>query len=75
LALVFGSEEKGFDGLPLESVAGKASFVHLPMQPQIRSYNLSSTVAMGLFEAHRQCIAPVAAAVVEQAGGGLPATE
>jgi tRNA(Leu) C34 or U34 (ribose-2'-O)-methylase TrmL len=57
LALVFGSEEKGLKGLPMSTVEGKASFVHLPMQPQIRSYNLSSSVAMGLFEAHRQCIA------------------
>ena len=52
--MVFGSEEKGLQELPLSSIDTATAFVHIPMESDIRSFNLSSSVAMGLFEALRQ---------------------
>jgi tRNA (cytidine/uridine-2'-O-)-methyltransferase len=49
--LVFGSET---EGLPQEILA-ENSTVYIPFaQPKVRSYNLSVSVAVGLFEARRQ---------------------
>lgn len=50
--LLFGSETTG---LPPETLAGCTATVYIPMtQPKVRSLNLSVSVAVGLFEAHRQ---------------------
>jgi tRNA (cytidine/uridine-2'-O-)-methyltransferase len=50
--LLFGSETLG---LPAEVLADCAETLHIPMaQPAVRSLNLSVSVAIGLFEAHRQ---------------------
>lgn len=49
--LVFGSET---EGLPQEILETNPT-VHIPFaQPKVRSYNLSVSVAVGLFEARRQ---------------------
>ena len=53
VALVFGSEHTGLDGVSDEALHEFPS-VYLPMSDAIRSYNLSSAAAMGLCEAHRQ---------------------
>ena len=53
VALVFGSEHTGLDGVSAEAL-DMLPCVYLPMSDHIRSYNLSSAVAMGLCEAHRQ---------------------
>jgi tRNA (cytidine/uridine-2'-O-)-methyltransferase len=52
--LVFGSETSG---LPADVLATFASDqrLRLPMQPAQRSLNLSNAVAVGVFEAWRQC--------------------
>jgi len=51
-ALVFGSETAG---LPSQLVENAAEFaLRIPIQPQVRSLNLSCSVAIGLFEAQRQ---------------------
>jgi len=52
VALIFGSEQKGLDGLSASAL--KLPRVYFPMNSDIRSYNLSSSVAMGLSEAWRQ---------------------
>jgi tRNA (cytidine/uridine-2'-O-)-methyltransferase len=50
--LLFGSETAG---LSAEVLADCAATVKIPMsQPQVRSLNLSVSVAVGLFEARRQ---------------------
>ncbi len=50
--LLFGSETMG---LPAEVLATCAATLYIPMsQPQVRSLNLSVSVAIGLFEAKRQ---------------------
>jgi tRNA (cytidine/uridine-2'-O-)-methyltransferase len=50
--LLFGCETAG---LPPEVLATCDATVHIPMaQPQVRSLNLSVSVAIGLFEARRQ---------------------
>lgn len=50
--LLFGSETAG---LAAEILADCAAVVKIPMsQPQVRSLNLSVSVAVGLFEARRQ---------------------
>jgi len=50
--LLFGSETKG---LPPDVLAACGQTVHIPMtQPEVRSLNLSVSVAIGLFEARRQ---------------------
>ncbi|MGQ9872528.1 tRNA (cytidine(34)-2'-O)-methyltransferase [Leptodesmis sp.] len=50
--LLFGSET---EGLPPKILATCAETVRIPMaQPEIRSLNLSVSVAIGLFEARRQ---------------------
>jgi tRNA (cytidine/uridine-2'-O-)-methyltransferase len=50
--LLFGSETSG---LPEDILAHCAATVQIPIsQPQIRSLNLSVSVAIGLFEARRQ---------------------
>jgi tRNA (cytidine/uridine-2'-O-)-methyltransferase len=50
--LLFGSETTG---LPPEVLQACAATVHIPMaQPQVRSLNLSVSVAIGLFEVRRQ---------------------
>jgi tRNA (cytidine/uridine-2'-O-)-methyltransferase len=51
-ALVFGSETSGLPKSMLTS--GEEHCVKIPTQPQIRSLNLSCSVAIGLFEALRQ---------------------
>ena len=54
VALIFGSEQKGLDGISEHSLATLPR-VYFPMNTSaIRSYNLSSSVAMGLSEAWRQ---------------------
>ena len=54
VALIFGSEQKGLDGIS-ESSLSTLPRVYFPMNTSsIRSYNLSSSVAMGLSEAYRQ---------------------
>jgi tRNA (cytidine/uridine-2'-O-)-methyltransferase len=50
--LLFGSET---NGLPRDLLQTCDATVHIPMsQPQVRSLNLSVSVAIGLFEARRQ---------------------
>jgi tRNA (cytidine/uridine-2'-O-)-methyltransferase len=50
--LLFGSETQG---LPAEVLASCDHIVRIPMeQPEVRSLNLSVSVAIGLFEARRQ---------------------
>jgi tRNA (cytidine/uridine-2'-O-)-methyltransferase len=50
--LLFGRETTG---LPPEVLQACETTVHIPMsQPQVRSLNLSVSVAIGLFEARRQ---------------------
>ncbi len=50
--LIFGSETSG---LPSEILASSDAIVRIPMrQPKVRSLNLSVSVTVGLFEAHRQ---------------------
>jgi tRNA (cytidine/uridine-2'-O-)-methyltransferase len=50
--LLFGSETQG---LPPNLLAQCDATVYIPMsQPQVRSLNLSVSVAVGLFEVHRQ---------------------
>lgn len=50
--LLFGSET---DGLPSSVLSACAEVVRIPMhQPEVRSLNLSVSVAVGLFEAQRQ---------------------
>ncbi|MFM7577398.1 MAG: tRNA (cytidine(34)-2'-O)-methyltransferase, partial [Microcystaceae cyanobacterium] len=50
--LVFGSET---EGLPKPILALCEETTYIPMkQPQVRSLNLSVSVAIGLFEAQRQ---------------------
>jgi len=51
--LVFGPETRGLDPWILEKFSGRC--VTLPMfNPEVRSLNLSNTVAIGLYEALRQ---------------------
>ncbi|PLZ27611.1 tRNA (uridine(34)/cytosine(34)/5-carboxymethylaminomethyluridine(34)-2'-O)-methyltransferase TrmL [Fischerella thermalis WC542] len=50
--LLFGSETTG---LPPEVISSCDATVYIPMsQPKVRSLNLSVSVALALFEAHRQ---------------------
>ncbi len=50
--LLFGSEQQG---LPSEVLATCQATVHIPITvPEVRSLNLSVSVAIGLFEARRQ---------------------
>jgi tRNA (cytidine/uridine-2'-O-)-methyltransferase len=50
--LVFGSESQG---LPPDILAQCSQTIYIPIsQPQVRSFNLSVSVAVGLFEARRQ---------------------
>jgi tRNA (cytidine/uridine-2'-O-)-methyltransferase len=50
--LLFGCET---EGLPAEVIATCHATVKIPMsQPQVRSFNLSVSAALGLFEARRQ---------------------
>lgn len=50
--LLFGSETTG---LPPEVISSCDATVYIPMsQPKVRSLNLSVSVAVALFEAHRQ---------------------
>jgi tRNA (cytidine/uridine-2'-O-)-methyltransferase len=50
--LLFGSETTG---LPPEVIDSCDATIYIPMsQPKVRSLNLSVSVAVGLFEAHRQ---------------------
>jgi tRNA (cytidine/uridine-2'-O-)-methyltransferase len=50
--LLFGCET---NGLPLEVLQGCHTVLRIPMsQVKVRSLNLSVSVAVGLFEAHRQ---------------------
>ncbi len=50
--LLFGPETRGLDG---PTLAACTHTVYIPMaQPAVRSLNLSSSVAIGLFEALRQ---------------------
>lgn len=50
--LIFGSETSG---LSSDILASCTTIVRIPMkQPHVRSLNLSVSVAVGLFEAHRQ---------------------
>jgi tRNA (cytidine/uridine-2'-O-)-methyltransferase len=52
-ALVFGSEGHG---LPASWLAAQGDHaLRIPIEPNARSLNLSSAVAIGLFEAIRQC--------------------
>lgn len=54
VALVFGAEQRGLDGVPPAAMAHRPK-VFFPMRSNaIRSYNLSSSVAMGVCEAYRQ---------------------
>ena len=53
VALVFGSEHAGLEGVS-EDALRTCPCVYLPMSGAIRSYNLSSAAAMGVWEAHRQ---------------------
>ena len=54
VALVFGAEQRGLDGVPPEAMSHRP-IVFFPMHSDaIRSYNLSSSVAMGVCEAYRQ---------------------
>jgi len=54
VALIFGSEQKGLDGISEHSLS-RLPRVYFPMNSTaIRSYNLSSSVAMGISEAWRQ---------------------
>jgi tRNA (cytidine/uridine-2'-O-)-methyltransferase len=54
--LLFGSES---DGLPAATLAACHTLLQIPMaQPQVRSLNLSVSVAVGLFEALRQLEQP-----------------
>lgn len=50
--LVFGREDAGLPAAVLQRFPG--SLVRLPMRGDIRSLNLSNTVAVGVFEALRQ---------------------
>ena len=52
--LTFGCESKG---LPAEIVAQFApdARLRIPMRPNVRSLNLSNAVAVGVYEAWRQC--------------------
>jgi tRNA (cytidine/uridine-2'-O-)-methyltransferase len=50
--LVFGSESQGLPASLLESHQGRA--LRVPIRPQVRSLNLSNTVAIATFEALRQ---------------------
>jgi tRNA (cytidine/uridine-2'-O-)-methyltransferase len=50
--LIFGSETTG---LPESAIADCDELVYIPMQePNVRSLNLSVSVAVSLFESHRQ---------------------
>lgn len=50
--LLFGSETTG---LPPEVISSCDATIYIPMsQPKVRSLNLSVSVAVALFEAHRQ---------------------
>jgi tRNA (cytidine/uridine-2'-O-)-methyltransferase len=50
--LLFGSEQ---NGLPVEVLDACQATVHIPITvPEVRSLNLSVSVAIGLFEARRQ---------------------
>ena len=51
-ALVFGPESRGLPSFLL--AANPEQAVRLPMMPLVRSLNLGSSVAVGLFEAARQ---------------------
>ena len=53
VALVFGSEQRGLDGVSAHALSTLPR-VFFPMSEHIRSYNLSTSVAMGLSEAARQ---------------------
>ncbi len=58
--LVFGSESQGLPASLLENHAERA--LRVPIRPQVRSLNLSNTVAIATFEALRQ--------FQEEVGGG-----
>jgi tRNA (cytidine/uridine-2'-O-)-methyltransferase len=52
--LLFGPETRGLPGELIENL-GRARTLRLPMRRDSRSLNLSNTVAIGLYEALRQC--------------------
>jgi tRNA (cytidine/uridine-2'-O-)-methyltransferase len=52
--LVFGSESQGLPRSLLE--ADTARCLHIPMNPDVRSLNLSVSVAVAAYEALRQCV-------------------
>jgi tRNA (cytidine/uridine-2'-O-)-methyltransferase len=54
--LVFGNESQGLPD-SLRAAAGQ-SLLQIPIRPQVRSLNLSNAVAIVLYEALRQGIAP-----------------
>ena len=54
LALLFGNEVQGIDFLPPDVIQAHPR-VFLPMRNAIRSYNLASVAAVGIYEAVRQC--------------------
>lgn len=54
LCLIFGSESDGLTNLP-SHILGSTPKIRLPMHSEhIRSYNLSTSVGISLFEAYRQ---------------------
>jgi tRNA (cytidine/uridine-2'-O-)-methyltransferase len=54
VGLVFGSEQKGLEGVSAHALATLPRVFFPMIDDSIRSYNLSSSVAMGLGEAARQ---------------------
>ncbi len=52
-ALVFGPESRGLPGSWMDECPDRS--LRIPIRPEARSLNLSSAVAIGLFEAVRQC--------------------
>ncbi len=57
-ALVFGAESRGLPERVLAAHAGRC--VRIPMRAEARSLNISSSVAVGLYEAVRQLDGPPA---------------
>ena len=56
--LVFGSESSGLPPEILQQFSSQA--VRVPMRPEVRSLNLSATVAAAAYEAVRQIQPPIA---------------
>ena len=57
-ALVFGPESRGLPARWLAEAEHAGRAVRIPIHPEARSLNLSSAVAIGLFEAARQVDGP-----------------